>query len=94
MFDEFGGIGGKANMTDWWKATTTDIIQRIYEQWAAGKLAIVMTTNMNPNELFSKALDSNRASASRLQAMFKRPIQMQGQDRRADKQELAFWGVK
>ena len=94
LFDEFGGIGGRANMTDWWKATTTDIIQRMYEQWAAGKLAIVMTTNMTPNELFSKALDSNRASASRLQAMFKRPIHMQGQDRRADKQELAYWGVK
>ena len=94
LFDEFGGIGGRANMTDWWKSTTTDIIQRMYEQWAAGRLAIVMTTNMTPNELFSKALDSNRASASRLQAMFKRPIHMQGQDRRADKQELSYWGVK
>ena len=93
LFDEFGGIGGKANMTDWWKAITTDIIQRIYEQWASGKLAIVMTTNMNPHQLFSRALDSNRASASRLQAMFKRPIQMTGHDRRADTEELKYWGI-
>ena len=93
LFDEFGGIGGKANMTDWWKAITTDIIQRIYEQWASGKLAIVMTTNMNPHQLFSRALDSNRASTSRLQAMFKRPIQMTGHDRRADTEELKYWGI-
>jgi len=94
LFDEFGGIGGRANMTDWFKSITVDIIQRMYERWAAGELAIVMTTNLTPEDLFTKALDQNRASASRLQAMFKRPIHMKGHDRRADKKELAYWGVR
>jgi DNA replication protein DnaC len=94
LFDEFGGIGGGANMTEWFKATTIDIIQRIYERWAAGKLSIVMTTNLTPEELFNKALNRNKAGASRLQAIFKKPIKMQGRDRRGDNGDLSAWGVK
>jgi len=94
LFDEFGGIGGGANMTEWFKATTIDIIQRIYERWAAGKLSIVMTTNLTPEELFNKALNRNKAGASRLQAIFKKPIKMQGRDRRGDNGNLSDWGVK
>jgi len=93
LFDEFGGIGGGANMTDWFKATTIDIIQRIYERWAAGKLSIVMTTNLTPDELFNRALNRNKAGASRLQAIFNKPIYMQGRDRRADNGNLSEWGV-
>lgn len=93
LFDEFGGIGGGANMTDWFKATTIDIIQRIYERWAAGKLSIVMTTNLTPDELFNRALNRNKAGASRLQAIFNKPIYMQGRDRRADNGNLSDWGV-
>ena len=93
LFDEFGGIGGGANMTDWFKATTIDIIQRIYERWAAGKLSIVMTTNLTPDELFNRALNRNKAGASRLQAIFNKPIYMQGRDRRADNGNLSAWGV-
>jgi len=94
LFDEFGGIGGGANMTDWFKATTIDIIQRIYERWSAGKLSIVMTTNLTPDELFNRALNRNKAGASRLQAIFKKPIYMQGRDRRGDNGDLSLWGVK
>ena len=94
LFDEFGGIGGGANMTDWFKSTTIDIIQRIYERWAAGKLSIVMTTNLTPDELFNRALNRNKAGASRLQAIFKKPIYMQGRDRRGDNGDLSAWGVK
>ena len=93
LFDEFGGIGGGANMTDWFKATTIDIIQRIYERWSAGKLSIVMTTNLTPDELFNRALNRNKAGASRLQAIFNKPIHMQGRDRRGDNRDLSAWGV-
>ena len=93
LFDEFGGIGGGANMTEWFKSITIDMIQRIYERWAAGKLAIVMTTNLTPKELFEKALNKNKAGASRLKAMFGSPIQMRGQDRRSNGANMSEWGV-
>ena len=93
LLDEFGGVGGAANQTTWFKSVTADMIQKIYEHWQRGQLSIVMTTNLTPQELFN-SLDRNMALVSRLQAIFGEPLQMIGQDRRIADSSLAAWGVR
>jgi DNA replication protein DnaC len=92
LFDELCGIGGKANMTDWYKGFTSDMIGAIYESWGSGQLSIVMTTNLTPREVYL-ALDRNDAIMSRLYQMFGDAIQMTGKDRRAPSSALKSWGV-
>lgn len=92
LLDEFGGVGGAANQTPWFKSVTADMIQKIYERWQRGQLSVVMTTNLTPHELFN-SLDRNMALISRLQAIFGDPLQMVGADRRVSNASLAAWGV-
>ena len=92
LLDEFGGVGGAANQTPWFKSVTADMIQKIYEHWQRGQLSVVMTTNLTPQELFN-SLDRNMALVSRLQAIFGEPLQMVGRDRRISDNSLAAWGV-
>lgn len=92
LFDELCGIGGKANMTDWYKGFTSDMIGAIYEAWGSGQLSIVMTTNLTPRDVYL-ALDRNDAIMSRLYQMFNDAIQMTGKDRRAPSAALKSWGV-
>jgi len=92
LFDELCGIGGRANLTDWYKGFTSDMIGAIYEAWGSGQLSIVMTTNLTPREVYL-ALDRNDAIMSRLYQMFADAIQMKGKDRRAPSKALKSWGV-
>jgi DNA replication protein DnaC len=92
LFDELCGIGGKANMTDWYKGFTSDMIGAIYESWGSGQLSIVMTTNLTPRDVYL-TLDRNDAIMSRLYQMFGDAIQMTGKDRRAPSAALKSWGV-
>ena len=92
LFDELCGIGGKANLTDWYKGFTSDMIGAIYEAWGSGQLSIVMTTNLTPRETYL-ALDRNDAIMSRLYQMFGDAIKMTGKDRRAPSAALKSWGV-
>jgi DNA replication protein DnaC len=93
LLDEFGGVGGAANQTPWFKSVTADMIQKIYEHWQRGQLSVVMTTNLTPHELFN-SLDRNMALISRLQAIFNEPLQMIGADRRIANSSLNAWGVR
>ena len=92
LFDELCGIGGKANLADWYKGFTSDMIGAIYESWGSGQLSIVMTTNLTPREVYL-ALDRNDAIMSRLYQMFGDAVQMKGKDRRAPSAALKSWGV-
>lgn len=93
LLDELGGIGGKAQRSSWYAATTVEIVGAMYERWAGGKLAIVMTSNLNPREV-SQLFDRNSAVMSRLNAMFGAPIQMTGDDRRQrNNPDLKAWGL-
>jgi len=83
LFDELGGLGGSnKSATDWFKTTTVEMIGAIYQRWKTGKMAVVMTSNMKPKDIFVNLLDGNRAALSRLQALFGEPIEMTGDDRR------------
>lgn len=93
LLDELGGIGGKAQRSSWYAATTVEIVGAMYERWAGGKLAIVMTSNLNPREV-ANLFDRNSAVMSRLNAMFGAPIQMTGDDRRQrNNPDLKAWGL-
>jgi DNA replication protein DnaC len=93
LLDELGGIGGKAQRSSWYAATTVEIVGAMYERWAGGKLAIVMTSNLNPREV-AQLFDRNSAVMSRLNAMFGAPIQMTGDDRRQrNNPDLKAWGL-
>lgn len=84
LFDELGGLGGGTKKpTEWFKTTTIEMIGAIYQRWKAGKMAVVMTTNMKPSEILGNLFDGNRAALSRLQSIFGEPIEMEGPDRRS-----------
>jgi DNA replication protein DnaC len=93
LLDELGGLGGKAQRSSWYTATTIEIVGAMYERWAGGKLAIVMTSNLNPREV-AQLFERNGAVMSRLNAMFGAPIQMVGDDRRQrNNPDLKAWGL-
>ena len=84
LLDEVGGMGGNANRSQWWATETGDLMDEIVSLWQSGSLAVVWTSNLNLQQIVS-ALNSNTALKSRLEGMFKRPIQMTGPDRRRAK---------
>ncbi len=92
LIDEFAGVGGSANKSPWWLSQTVELIQEIYQQWGAGELAVIMTSNVYPKQLLNIFSD-NPAVKSRLGAMFHRPIEMVGRDRRLDRVDMSAWGV-
>lgn len=91
LLDEFCGVGGSANKSPWWLSQTVELIQEIYQQWGSGQLSIVMTSNVYPRQLLNIFAD-NPAVKSRLGAMFSRPIEMVGQDRRLERVDMSAWG--
>ena len=93
LIDEFAGVGGSANKSPWWLSQTVELIQEIYQQWSAGELAVVMTSNVYPQQLLN-IFSSNPAVKSRLGAMFRRPCEMVGRDRRLDQVDMSAWGVR
>ena len=93
LLDELGGIGGKAQRSSWYTSPTVEILGAMYERWAGGELAIIMTSNLNPREV-AQLFDRNSAVMSRLNAMFGAPIQMTGDDRRQRQNpDLRAWGL-
>lgn len=93
LLDELGGLGGKAQRSSWYTSTTVEILGAMYERWAGGKLAIIMTSNLNPREV-AQLFDRNSAVMSRLNAMFGAPIEMTGDDRRQRQNpDLRAWGL-
>jgi DNA replication protein DnaC len=93
LLDELGGLGGKAQRSSWYTSTTVEIVGAMYERWAGGQLAIVMTSNLNPREV-AQLFERNSAVMSRLNAMFGAPIQMVGDDRRQrNNPDLKAWGL-
>jgi len=59
----------------------------------AGELSVVMTSNVHPHQLLN-IFSENPAVKSRLGAMFPRPIEMVGRDRRLDQVDMSAWGVR
>ena len=89
LLDEFGGVGGGRNHTDWFRSQSVAMIQAIYEKWAAGELAVIMGTNLRPSQI--QQLLDNHAAWSRLVQMFDEPVQMVGSDRRQAKPLSKKW---
>jgi DNA replication protein DnaC len=91
LIDEFGGVGGSANKTSWWREQTIQLIQEFSQLWAAGKLQVILTTNLAPRQVLD-SLGDNSAAHSRLGAMFPEPIKMVGHDRRVERVNASAWG--
>ena len=91
LLDEFCGIGGSAHKQGWWVKQTVEIIEQIQRKWRAGELAVIMTTNVYPQQMF-KMFESNPAFRSRILGMFE-PCEMVGRDRRVDNVDLSKWGL-
>lgn len=92
LFDELGGVGGRAHSSDWLRSFNAEMFAYIYERWSRG-LAIVMTTNLTPDE-FYRSTGQNAAIMSRFAEMFGSPIHMTGRDRRTAQRDLSMWGVR
>lgn len=85
--DEIGGIGGGGRWSDWYRSQTREMIGAIYDRWAAKSLAVVATSNLDPKAIITQLCDNNSAVRSRLGAIFGRPVQMVGRDRREVKDD-------
>lgn len=81
LLDELGGVGGQSQGRQWPVDETIKIIDQIHTQWADGKLAVVLTSNLNPRQIASY-FNKNYAVMSRWADMFHAGIEMTGQDRR------------
>ena len=92
LLDELGGIGGKAKRSDWYRSITSEMIGKIYERWRAGRLSVVITTNLSPRDV-AALFENNSAVLSRLNSVFGQPIQLTGPDQRSKLQELKHWGL-
>jgi len=92
LLDELGGIGGGAKRSEWYRSITSEMIGRIYERWRAGRLAVVVTTNLNPRGV-AQLFDNNPAILSRLNSIFGQPVQLTGPDQRNRLNELKHWGL-
>lgn len=91
VFDEFGGLGGRSNYGDWFTYTTIELIGIMYEKYKAGQLSIILTSNMNPGDIFNKLLDKNNMALSRLENIFGNPLHMKGPDRRPKGNQVSKW---
>jgi len=91
LLDEFCGIGGSAHKQGWWIKQTVELIEEIQRKWRAGELAVIMTTNVYPRQMFDM-FHGNPAFRSRVLGMFT-PCEMVGRDRRIDNVDLSAWGL-
>lgn len=91
LMDEFGGVGGASNRNAWWREQTTQLIHEIYREWQAGKLAVVLTTNLRPRAI-AEIFADNSAAQSRLAQLFPQPVEMKGRDRRMADVDMSAWG--
>tara|TARA_Y100000592_G_scaffold9199_2_gene12852 strand:+ start:172 stop:1050 length:879 start_codon:yes stop_codon:yes gene_type:complete len=91
IFDEFGGLGGRSSYSDWFINTTIELIGIMYEKFRSGQLSIILTSNMNPNDIFKKLLDQNHMALSRLENIFGNPLFMKGPDRRPKGNQVSKW---
>ena len=91
LLDEFGGLGGRSNYSEWFTTTTIEPIGIMYEKYRAGQLSIILTSNLTPKQIFTKLLDRNEMALSRLQNIFGNPLHMVGPDRRAKGQDVSRW---
>ena len=80
--DELGGLGGGGRWSDWYRSQTREMIGAIYDRWAAKSLSVVATSNLPPKIIITQLCDNNSAVRSRLGAIFGRPVEMVGYDRR------------
>lgn len=92
LLDELGGIGGQARRSDWYRSITAEMIGKIYERWRAGRLTVVITTNLDPKGV-AALFDHNPAVLSRLHSIFGQPVQLTGPDQRNRLNELKHWGL-
>ena len=92
LLDELGGVGGSAKRTDWYAAITAEIVAKIYERWRAGKLTVVITTNLTPRRV-AALFDHNAAVLSRLNSIFGSPLELKGPDQRGNLEALKGWGL-
>ena len=92
LLDELGGIGGAAKRSDWYRSVTAEMVGKIYERWRAGKLTVVITTNLSPQGV-AALFDHNSAVLSRLNSVFGQPVQLTGPDQRNRLNELKAWGL-
>jgi DNA replication protein DnaC len=91
LLDEFGGLGGRGNYSEWFTNTTVELIGILYEKYRSGQLCIILTSNLTPKQIFSRLLDKNDMALSRLQNIFGNPLHMQGPDRRAKGNQVSNW---
>lgn len=91
LLDEFGGLGGRANYSEWFITTTIEMIGIMYEKYRAGQLSIILTSNLTPKQIFNKLLDRNEMALSRLQNIFGNPLHMIGPDRRPKGKDVSKW---
>jgi DNA replication protein DnaC len=93
LLDEFGGLGGGVKKySDWFRNTSIEFIGSIYERWKAGRMAVIITTNIFPKALKETLFEDNYAVLSRLQEMFQHPILIKGPDRRRPLNKHSVWG--
>ena len=90
LLDEWCGIGGSAMKQGWWIKQSIELIEQIHRRWKAGTLAVILTTNVYPKQMFNTF--SNSAFESRMVGMFK-ACEMKGRDRRKDDLDLTHWGL-
>ncbi len=88
LLDEWCGIGGSAMKQGWWIKQSIELTEQIYKRWKAGTLAVIMTTNVYPKQMFN--IFNNDAFKSRFLGMF-HPCEMKGRDRRKDNLDLTHW---
>ena len=91
IFDEFGGLGGRSNYSEWFTYTTIELIGIMYEKFKSGQLSIILTSNMTPEAIFDKLLDKNSMALSRLENIFGNPLHMTGPDRRPKGNQVSKW---
>lgn len=91
ILDEFGGLGGRSNYSDWFKYTTIELIGILYERYKANQLSIILTSNLDPKKIFYNLLDKNEMALSRLQNIFGNPLHMEGPDRRKKGDQVSSW---
>lgn len=90
LLDEWCGIGGSAMKQGWWVKQSIELTEQIHRRWKAGTLAVIMTTNVYPKQMFD--IFNNNAFQSRFLGMF-HPCEMKGRDRRKDNLDLTHWGL-
>lgn len=82
LIDEIGGTGGgSGSWSQWVQRATSELLDTVYRQWAAGRLRLVCASNLSPEKVQGLY---NPALQSRVQQMLS-PVIVDGEDRRQKK---------